>query len=166
MEQEYICKIASPEEMNRKWDYEIRIHPGEQNWVVWKGEAMESARAGRSVPYYGLLDGTVICEATACMDPDFIRAGAVAAEGRAVELCAFRTVREYRGKGYFSKLMEFMLADLKKKGFSEAVVGVEPDETLNKDMYHHWGFTEPVGSGTETYPDGTVIQVEFYGKKL
>ena len=81
-------------------------------------------------------------------------------------LCAFRTNLEYRGQGYFSKLMHFMLKDLKKKGYTKAVVGVEPEEKLNREIYHHWGFTEHVSTGTETYPDGTVIQVEFYGKRL
>ena len=45
----YVCKIASPEEMNQKWDYEISQHPGEKNWIVWKDEAIKDFRAGRSV---------------------------------------------------------------------------------------------------------------------
>lgn len=160
----YICKIASPEEMEQKWDYEISLHSEKKNWIVWKGEAIESALAGRSIPYYGILDGTVICEATAVLNPDIGQADGKA--GSAVELCAFRTNKEYRGKGYFSKLMDFLQKDLKEKGYTEAIVGVEPDEKLNREIYHHWGFTDHVFSGTETYPDGTVIEVEFYGKKL
>ncbi len=162
---EYICKIASLEEMNRKWDYEIGQHPESENWIVWKSEAIDSFRTGRSVPYYGILDGTIICEATAVLYPDFPQ-GSENPDKRAVELCAFRTVKAYRGMGFFSKLMDFMLKDLKQKGYTEAVVGVEPDEKRNKAIYHHWGFTEHVSTGTETYPDGTVIDVEFYGKQL
>ena len=161
MNDKYICKIASPEEMEQKWDYEIGIHPGQENWIVWKGEAIEGFRSGRSIPYYGILDGTVICEATAVLNPDFMQAA-----DREVELCAFRTIRAYRGKGFFSKLMDFMLKDLKQKGYARAVVGVEPDETVNKAIYRHWGFTEYLCSDTETYPDGTVIQVEFFGRAL
>ena len=62
--------------------------------------------------------------------------------------------------------MDFMLKDLKQKGHITSAVGVEPEEILNREIYHHWGFTEHVSTGTETYPDGTVIQVEFYGKRL
>ncbi len=160
----YICKIASPEEMEQKWDDEIARHSEKGNWIVWKAEAIGSARAGRSVPYYGILDGTVICEATAVLNPgDGIAEGEA---GRVVELCAFRTNEGYRGKGYFSKLMDFLQKDLKQKGYTKAVVGVEPCERLNREIYRHWGFTEYVSSGTETYPDGTVIQVEFFGKRL
>ena len=164
MNETYICRIPSLSEMERKWDDEIRRHADRKNWIVWKGEAIESARLGRSVPYYGILNGTIICEATAVPDPDF---GPWSREaGRAAELCAFRTNREYRGQGWFSRLMDFLLEDLRQKGFQKAVVGVEPEDTHNREIYRHWGFTEPVASGTETYPDGTVIQVEFYGKTL
>ena len=62
--------------------------------------------------------------------------------------------------------MRFMMEDLKEKGYTKAVVGVEPEEKLNKEIYHHWGFTELICTGNETYPDGTVIDVEFYGRQL
>ena len=65
----YVCKVASPEEMDRKWDETVREHPGEANWVIWKAEAIREVRAGRSIPYYGILDGAIICEATAVPDP-------------------------------------------------------------------------------------------------
>ena len=160
----YICKIASMEEMEQKWDYEIAQHSEKRNWIVWKDEAIESARTGLSIPYYGILDGTVICEATAVLNPDFEQARGK--PDHTVELCAFRTNKEYRGKGYFSKLMIFLQEDLKKKGYRKAVVGVEPKEKSNREIYRHWGFTENFATGTETYPDGTVIQVEFLGKPL
>ena len=35
--QNYICKIATIEEMNIKWDYEISIAiNNKENWIVWK----------------------------------------------------------------------------------------------------------------------------------
>ncbi len=162
----YACRVASVEEMNRKWDYEIRRHPGEKNWTVWKGEAIDAFLAGRSVPYYGVLNGTVICEATAVLFPDLPPDVAEAAGSRTVELCAFRTVRAYRGMGFFSQLMDYMLRDLKERGYEKAVVGVEPQEKRNLEIYRHWGFGEYAGAGTETYPDGTVIDVAFYTKRL
>ncbi len=152
--------------MEQKWDYEIAQHPGEINWTVWKGEAIEGARTGRSVPYVGVLDGRVICEASAALRSGLPRDSEGTKDDRTVELCAFRTVREYRGKGYFSRLMAFMLEDLKKRGYAKAVVGVEPEEKTNREIYRHWGFDKPAGTGTETYPDGTVIEVEFYSRRL
>ena len=37
---QYVCKIATPEEMNQKWDYEIRQHPGEKTGL--SGRAKQS----------------------------------------------------------------------------------------------------------------------------
>jgi len=45
-------------------------------------------------------------------------------------------------------------------------LGVEPGEEKNKAMYTHWVFTEFVKSETEQYPDGTVIDKEYYKKEL
>ena len=46
------------------------------------------------------------------------------------------------------------------------VFGVEPEETENKKIYFHYGFTEHIKNGVEVYPDGTEIDVEYYGKNL
>ena len=162
----YICRIASPEDMELKWNQEILRHPGEKNWTVWKAEAIANAQKGLSIPYYGFLNGKIICEATASLRPFSPQDGKGPDWEGAVELCAFRTVREYRGMGYFSRLKDFMLEDLRRKGYLKAVVGAEPCEEQNTAIYRHWGFDSPAGSGTETYPDGTVISVAFYGKRL
>ena len=66
----YLCKVASLEEMHRRWDDEIRRHSDPRNWIAWKDEAIRNFREGRSIPYYGILDGTIICEATAVLEPD------------------------------------------------------------------------------------------------
>ena len=92
MEDTFICRIATLDDMERKWEYEIARHaddPG--NWIVWKEGA---------------------------------------------------------------------------HGYKRVTVGVEPEEVVNKQIYAHYGFTEFVKTDTETYPDGTVINVEYYVKKL
>ena len=59
-----------------------------------------------------------------------------------------------------------MIEDLRTRGYERVTVGVEPEEVVNKQIYAHYGFTEFVKTDTETYPDGTVINVEYYAKKL
>lgn len=81
-------------------------------------------------------------------------------------MTAFRTNKEYEGKGYFSKLYKFMEEDLKRKGYSSLTLGVEPDEIRNKKIYNHYGFVEQIKNAKEVYPDGTEIDVEYYRKKL
>lgn len=163
----YICKIASLEEMNIKWDYEIANHPDSQsNWIIWKKGSIENFKNGDIIPYYGILDGKIICEATAMLNPRSVQNSDKLVGADTVYLSAFRTVKEYQGKGFFSILFKFMLSDLKKKGYARATLGVEPSEEKNKSMYKHFGFTEYIKSAKEEYPDGTVIDVDYYGKVL
>ena len=66
----YICKIADLNEMNTKWDYEISIHPGDISWSLYKTKFIESAKKGNRVSYYGILNGKIICEATAIFNKE------------------------------------------------------------------------------------------------
>ena len=163
----FICKIASPEDMEAKWAYEIARHEEDkENWIVWKRRSMENYRRGHTLPYYGLLGGHVICEATAMVHPRAVQNSDGLVDAQTVYLCAFRTVSEFQGKGYFSKLFRFMSEDLRRRGYTKATLGVEPDDGVNKARYAHYGFTQFIKSAQEVYPDGTVIDVEYYGKRL
>lgn len=167
MAEPFICKIASLQEMNTKWDYEI-AHSGadRENWIVWKKRNMENYRQGYIIPYYGILEGTIICEATAMLHPDIVQNSSGLVDSHTVYLSAFRTIDGFQGKGYFSRLFHFMINDLRHRGFTRATLGVEPDEKKNRAIYAHYGFTELIKSDQEYYPDGTVINVEYYGKAL
>jgi GNAT superfamily N-acetyltransferase len=163
---EYLCKIASALEVNEKWDTLIKEHCDDPNWAVWKKDIIAKISEGKEIPYYGIFNGEIICEVYAAPNYTPGKNAEGLHEDSTVYLSAFRTVEKYRGKGYFSRLFQFMLEDLRQKGFSKAVLGVEPCEVINKQIYLHWGFTEKMYIGTCTYPDGTVIEVEYYGKSL
>ena len=163
----FICKIASPQEMKIKWEYEIaQSGKDKENWIVWEKKAIENYKQGYTIPYYGILDGIIICEATAMVHPKVVQNNIGLVDSHTVYLSAFRTLNKFQGKGYFSKLFHFMIDDLRKKGFTKATLGVEPVEEINKEIYAHYGFTEYIKSGKEYYPDGTVIDVEYYGKAI
>lgn len=163
----YLCKIASFEEMNRKWDYEIEHNINDaRNWIIWKSHFLENFKNDYIIPYYGILDGNIICEATAMLNSEVVQNSEGLVGNGVVYLSAFRTIEEYQGKGYFSKLMKFMLNDLKRRGIVRVTLGVEPAEETNKKIYAHYGFNEYIKSATEIYPDGTVIDVDYYGKNL
>ena len=162
----YICKIANKEEMNKKWDYEIEHNEDKSNWIIWKEKAIKCMEYGAQIPYYGILDGKIICEATASLAPDIVQNGDDLVNDNTAYLTAFRTVEEYQGKGYFSKLFKYMIDDLKKRGYEYVTLGVEPEELKNKAIYEHYGFTELVKKSIEVYPDGTKIKVEYYKKKI
>ena len=144
----YICKIADLNEMNTKWDYEISIHPGDISWSLYKTKFIESAKKGNRVSYYGILNGKIICEATAIFN------------------------KEEENKGYFGKLYRYMEQDLKSKGFNRLVLGVEPAEVRNIQIYFKMGFINYLKSDYEEYAkrsadgESEKILVNYYYKNI
>lgn len=167
MSGQLLCKIATIAEMNAKWDDEI-AHSGEdrEDRIAWKRRNIANFKRGAIIPYYGILDGRIICEATAMICPEAVQNSAGLVGGHTVYLSAFRTVDQFQGNGYFSKLFHFMLDDLRQKGFTKATLGVAHGDEKNKAVYAHYGFSEYIKTGRESYLDGTVIDVEYYGKTL
>lgn len=163
----YVCKIATIDEMNTKWDYEIEHATDDKdNWIIWKKDNIERYKNGYIIPYYGILNGQIICEATAAIDPSFVQNAEDLVNDKTAYLTAFRTIEEFQSKGYFSKLFKFMMEDLKNRGYEKVTLGVEPEEIKNKAIYSHYGFNEHIKNSIEVYPDGTQIHVEYYGKYL
>lgn len=163
----YICKIANLDEMHEKWNYEIsKAINDKDNWCIWKAENIKNFQNGKIIPYYGILDGKIICEATAALNSDVVQNSEGLVNDTTVYLSAFRTNKEYEGKGYFSKLYKFMEEDLKNRGYTLLTLGVEPEEIRNYQIYSHLGFNEFIKSGIEMYPDGTKTDVNYYGKRL
>lgn len=161
----YICKIATVDEMEAKWNYEIKKHRS-PNWKIWKIDSIERVINGQSIVYYGILNDKIICETTAMLDKRIVQNSHCLVDDKTAYLCAFRTIGKYQSKGYFSKLFRFMINDLKNKGYEKFTLGVEPDETKNLKIYQHLGFDEFIKSAQETYPDGTVIDVDYYEMEL
>lgn len=116
--------------------------------------------------YYEILNGSIICEATANLNPKIVQnSGGLVGDGIA-HLSAFRTIPEYQGRGYFSILFKYMINDLREKGYTRLTLGVEPSEIKNRQIYNHYGFTEYIKSATEVYPDGTIINVDCFMKNI
>lgn len=162
---EYICKMAAIDEMEVKWNYEIKKHKN-SNWKIWKHESISRVKNGQSIVYYGVLNGEIICETTAMLDKSIVQNCEGLVDDKTVYLCAFRTVEKYQGKGYFSRLFQFMIDDLKRRGYKKVTLGVEPMEIDNLKIYQHLGFDTFIKSAQEIYPDGTVIDVDYYGMDL
>ena len=163
----YECKIASLEEVASMFDFYIENDPDDrENWIKWKENALDNIRNNRTINYHGVLNGKVICEATAAINGKLIQNSEGLITNDTVYLLAFRTLPEYRDKGYFSKLFNFMINDLKERGYKYATIGVEPDELRNKEIYKHYGFTEHLKDAEEVNPDGSIIDIEYYRKEL
>ena len=67
---------------------------------------------------------------------------------------AYRIDKKYQGRGLGQKLMEYVINDLKQKGYKEFTIGVEEDNEKAKHIYFKYGFTEAIdyGKGDEFDP--------------
>ena len=136
------------------------------NWIFWKEQNIKNFRIGKIIPYYGILNGEIICEATAMLCSNIVQNSDKLVDATTAYLSAFRTNKEYEGKGYFSQLYKYMEEDLKNKGYNFLTIGVEPGANRNYEIYNHFGFNEFLKNGIEEYPDGTKIEVNYYRKKI
>lgn len=167
MKSSFQCRIASFLEINNHWNDMIEKHERDQeNWIAWKEQTLENYSQGHCLIYYGFLDGVVVCEATAHIHPHGVQNSKDLVDEKSAYLCAFRTTLNYQRKGYFSVLFKFMIDDLRQRGFSQFTLGVESIEIKNKQIYEHYGFTTFIKSAQERYPDGTIIDVEYYKKSF
>ena len=76
-------------------------------------------------------------------------------------LAAFRTNKEQEGNGYFSLLFDYLVDDLKSRGYNELCLGVSPKEVRNMEIYFHLGFRDYIKSTTQ---DNELIL--FYKKDI
>ena len=61
----YICKVANRDELLKRWEYLIQIHPGNNKWVEFKNNALKHYDEENTITYLGFLNDEIICEATA-----------------------------------------------------------------------------------------------------
>ncbi|MEW6857271.1 hypothetical protein ABG751_06385 [Streptococcus iniae] len=75
---------------------------------------------------------------------------------------------EEEGKGYFSQLFQFILSDLKKRGYQEVTLGVEPREKRNNAIYKKWGFNKHIKTAIEYYGNDLKngVEVNYYLKGI
>lgn len=148
----YICKKATIEDMEQNWNYLIEIHSDNNAWKIWKEKAIKDMENGNVIVYYGILNGVIISEATAMLSNLDVQNSDGLVDDTTAYLSAFRTRKEYRGKGYFSELYKFMENDLKNRGYKKLTLGVEPCEVKNMMIYFKYGFTDFIKTAYEIEP--------------
>lgn len=172
----YICKIATLDEIIKRMDYLIEIHPNNNLWIKAKENAIRGYKEKSKIMYIGLLNNEIICEATAYINElafigDITNTENLLSKERAY-LSAFRTNKEYENQGFFSKLYKYMEKDLNAKGYKELSLGVSPNEIRNIQIYFKYGFTNYIKTSIEYLPGPTKNSipieeiVNFYYKKL
>ncbi len=172
MKKDFVCKVATLDEIKKKFDYEIKKHPNDSAWVEWKTEAVKFFKEKKRITYIGILDGEIITEACVALSKDACQNSDGLVDEKAAYLFAFRTIEKYQGKGYFSKLYNFLENDMKKRGYTRLTLGVEPSEPKNIMIYFHYGFMDYVKTAIEYEPlragetKPVEIVVNYYAKNI
>ena len=161
----YVCKIADRDELIKRWKYLVEIHPVNNIWEKFKDNALNNFDNDNTISYVGILNDEIICELTAYIKEeafidDIDDYDDLLSEERCY-LAAFRTNKEYEGQGYFSLLFDYVVEDLKSRGYKELSLGVSPEEVRNMEIYFHLGFRDYIKSTTQ---DNELIL--FYKKDL
>ena len=171
----YICKVATREELEKRWDYLNKINPGKK-WIEFRENALKHYDEKSTISYLGFLDDEIICEATAVIDESAFAGDINEPSGLLSDtmcyLAAFRTNAEYEGKGYFRRLYDYMENDLRRRGYKELSLGVGPDAVRNIEIYFHLGFRKYIKTVIQYEPsenDPSVLEEDviiFYKKEI
>ena len=154
-----------------------RYRVGNQDkWKEYKENALKHFDEGSTISYLGFLNDEIICEATAYIkDSAFIGdisdPSGLLSDNMAY-LAAFRTNKEYEGKGYFSQLYKYVENDLKERGYTELSLGVGPEDVRDIEIYFDLGFKDYIKTVIEYEPSKNDPNIKeeyiiiFYKKKI
>ena len=169
MENNYICRQATIDEIIKKWNYEVELHKDNLFYPFARKEFIEEAIKGTRITYIGLLNNEIICDITVILKEEGILSESqqkidIVSNERCF-LCALRTNKEYENKGYFSKLYKYVENELKEKGYKELSLSVDVSETRNLMIYFHWNYTNFIRTEIIHGKDKTYT-FNYYYKKI
>ena len=136
-------RIATTEDLEQLWAYNIAHNPDEPAWVRWKGEFMAYNQNGQAVTFAVVCNGEAVGEGTLMISPECkpVRHHPELADGKTVgNINALRIRKEYEGQGHISRMMKVLVDYAKSIGLAKLTIGVEACETRNLGIYLHWGY--------------------------
>lgn len=160
----YEYKEASIDELELRWERNIIENVDDERWFIWKSEAIENNKTGKSQTFVVLFNKEPVGEGTLLFSPscEAINGRIGLADGiKITNINALRIEKEHEGQGHISKLVRFMENYAISKGYKIITIGVEARETRNLAIYLHWGYNQFLMSEIED--DELVL---YYSKQL
>ena len=115
------------------------------SWIKYKSERLKELKNNETDTYIIDNNGIFIGEITVNYKSHDLELETIA--NKRVYLQALRIDRQYQGHGFAQKLFEYIINDLKSKGYSEFTLGVEEDNYIAKHIYEKYGFNEAICKG-------------------
>ena len=159
-----IYRIATPNDLEIIWNKDIKRHPNDDRWKAWKPKYIGYNTDGLATTFVAVLNEEPVGQITLIMSPTCtpVINQPVLCDGKTTfNFNAFRIDKKYEGQGHISKLVKMAENYAKEKGATTLTIGVEINETRNREIYSHWGFTTKI---FEEFVDGETVL--YFSKQL
>lgn len=159
---------ATTNELEYWWNSRIAKSPDDHSWVVWKNCFLEENANGKRKTFFAFENKKFVGQGTLLFESDD---KVMTGNGKA-EIIKLEIEKEYRGKGFATKIYQTIKDYAKSAKINTLTIGVEPCEVKNIQIYFHWGFTNFLQCTKETYPpknkngEGQTITVLCYSQKI
>lgn len=157
-------RIATADDLERLWDYDINSNRGEEQWKKWKMQYLDYNKSGDATTFVVLDKNEPIGQITILFSPNCsaVKDRPMLCNGNDIaNMNAFRIRKEYEGQGHISKLVKMAEKYAKERGIKHLTIGSEAKESRNLAIYLHFGYTKFVTSFVE---EGELIL--FYEKDI
>lgn len=157
-------RIATAEDLEQLWTYNITRNPDEPAWVRWKEQYIGYNRGGQGITFAVVCGGEAVGEGTLLLWPgcSAIQGRLDLADGKTVgNVNALRIRKAYEGQGHISRMVKMLEEHARSLGLERLTIGVEANEARNLAIYLHWGYNRLVRWEEE---DGALIL--YYEKNL
>ncbi|MDR0449133.1 MAG: GNAT family N-acetyltransferase [Rickettsiales bacterium] len=164
-----VCKEASLQDLELRWDKDIAENAGDDRWSAWKKRSILENRNGLIKTFCALDKEDIVGVGTLALDPASgqLNGNGSLANKDTANVCALRVDEKYQGKGIASGLVRFAEAWALGHGIKNLTIGVEPKDVKNMQIYFHLGFTEFIMWNKEKYsPEDEPVLVLYYRKRL
>ena len=146
MEKEYIFRKISSNEFDKlKGLFDVRSDEDEKMWEKYRSIRLKQFEEMDTDIYVIACGDDFIGELSANYSAHALKSEAI--PGSRVYLSTFRLKKAYQGNGLGQKLVEFVIDDLEKRGYSEFTIGVEENNDVARHIYFKFGFTEAIDTG-------------------
>jgi len=151
-------RAATRAELKTRWEYLIVENPGDSRWVVWKDKMLAENESGKCKTFLAFDGEQIIGEVTLVLEKHILN--------------GLRVNKEYEVNEIASGLVKFVEAWALQQGMLYMIIGVEPRETRNMQIYFNWGYIEFISSAEDTHSpknetdQGETILVLYYRKWL
>lgn len=159
-------RIATVNDLEKIWDKDIKNHPEDDRWQIWKKQYIDYNKNGEAVTFVCANGGNPVGQITILFSPKCkaVLNKPLLCNKTTANLNAFRIEKQFEGQGHISKLLKMAEEHCKQKGIKFLTIGVEANETRNLAIYLHWGYNQYVMH--EIDADENNALVLYYKKQL